>query len=109
MRVLTDADRLRVRRFEGKRRQLVGTRREGPKARGYADRSSAGWWEKFVVRSGLPALAIRTAHVRALAGLPDLHQDPFDRILVAQPLAEQFTLASKDDILARYGAPVIWD
>ena len=66
------------------------------------------WWENFVVRSGIPTLAIRTAHVRALAGLPDLHKDPFDRILVAQALAEEFTLVSKDEMLARYGAPVIW-
>ena len=41
------------------------------------------WWEKYVVRSGIPALAIRTAHLPALAGLPDIHKDPFDRILVA--------------------------
>ncbi len=66
------------------------------------------WWEKFVVRSRIPTLAIRTAHVRALASLPDLHKDPFDRILVAQALAEQLTIASKDELLARYGVPVIW-
>jgi len=45
----------------------------------------------------------------SLAGLPDLHKDPFDRMLVAQALAEGFTLASKDTILARYGAPVVWE
>jgi PIN domain nuclease of toxin-antitoxin system len=67
------------------------------------------WWEKYVVRSRIPALAIRTAHIRALAGLPELHKDPFDRILVAQALAEGLTLASKDGVLARYGAPVVWD
>jgi PIN domain nuclease of toxin-antitoxin system len=66
------------------------------------------WWEKYVVRSGIGVLAIRTRHIVSLAGLPDLHKDPFDRILVAQALAEGFTLASKDAILARYGAPLIW-
>ncbi|HYZ74462.1 MAG TPA: hypothetical protein VE641_15400, partial [Chthoniobacterales bacterium] len=34
------------------------------------------WWEKYVVRSGIRVLAIRTAHIVALAGLPDLHKDP---------------------------------
>ena len=67
------------------------------------------WWEKFVLRPGIPTLAIRTAHVRALAGLPDLHKDPFDRILVAQALAEHLTLATKDELLARYGIPVVWE
>jgi PIN domain nuclease of toxin-antitoxin system len=67
------------------------------------------WWEKYVVRSRIPALAIRTAHIRALASLPEFHKDPFDRILVAQALAEGLTLATKDAVLARYGAPVVWD
>jgi PIN domain nuclease of toxin-antitoxin system len=44
----------------------------------------------------------------ALAGLPDLHKDPFDRILVQQSLAEGLTLVSEDAILALYGVPVIW-
>jgi PIN domain nuclease of toxin-antitoxin system len=66
------------------------------------------WWTKYVTRSGIPALAIRTNHIRALAALPELHKDPFDRILVAQALAEGMTLVSKDPILSGYGAPVIW-
>jgi PIN domain nuclease of toxin-antitoxin system len=67
------------------------------------------WWEKYVIGPRIPTLAIRTPHIRRLAGLPDLHKDPFDRILVAQALAEGLTLASKDVMLARYGAPVIWE
>ena len=67
------------------------------------------WWEKYVVRSRIPTLAIRTAHIRALAGLPPFHNDPFDRILVAQALAEGLTLATNDSALSRYGAPIIWD
>lgn len=66
------------------------------------------WWDKYVVRPGIPALAIRTSHIRALAGLPDLHKDPFDRILVSQALAENLTIVSRDGMLARYGPPVIW-
>jgi PIN domain nuclease of toxin-antitoxin system len=67
------------------------------------------WWEKYVVRTRIPALVIRTAHVRRLASLPALHGDPFDRILVAQALAEGLTLATKDALLGRYGVPVVWD
>jgi PIN domain nuclease of toxin-antitoxin system len=67
------------------------------------------WWEKYVARTRIPTLAIRTAHIRALAGLPEFHKDPFDRILVAQALAEGLTLATKDAGLARYGAPVVWE
>ena len=67
------------------------------------------WWEKYVVRARIPALSIRATHIRALAALPELHKDPFDRILIAQALAEGLTLATKDTILARYGALVIWN
>lgn len=67
------------------------------------------WWEKYVIGSRIPTLAIRTAHVRRLAGLPEFHKDPFDRILVAQALAEGLTLATKDALLARYGPLVVWE
>ena len=67
------------------------------------------WWEKYVVQSRIPALAIRTAHVRVLGNLADIHKDPFDRILVAQAIAEGMTLVSKDVLLTRYGLPVVWD
>jgi PIN domain nuclease of toxin-antitoxin system len=67
------------------------------------------WWEKFVIGPRIATLAIRTAHIRRLAGLPELHKDPFDRILVAQALAEGLTLASKDALLARYGVALVWE
>jgi PIN domain nuclease of toxin-antitoxin system len=66
------------------------------------------WWEKYVIRTGIPVLAIRSDHIRALATLPELHKDPFDRILVAQSLAEGVRLATKDVLLTRYGVPVVW-
>jgi len=67
------------------------------------------WWEKYVIGARIPTLAIRTPHIRRLAGLAPLHKDPFDRILVAQALADGLTLATKDALLARYSVPVIWE
>ena len=57
----------------------------------------------------LPTLAIRIRHIRKLAGLRELHTHPIDRILVAQALAEGLTLVTKDAMLERYGAPVVWE
>jgi PIN domain nuclease of toxin-antitoxin system len=56
---------------------------------------------------GLPAmgfveLPVTSGHAARVATLPDLHRDPFDRLLVAQSLAEPLTLISNDAILARY-------
>ena len=67
------------------------------------------WWGKYVIGTRIPTLAIRTVHIRALASLPEIHKDPFDRILVAQALADGLTLVSKDRLFASYGVPVLWD
>ena len=44
----------------------------------------------------------------ALGRLPELHKDPFDRILVAQALVEDIPLVTKDGQLEHYGVAVIW-
>jgi PIN domain nuclease of toxin-antitoxin system len=66
------------------------------------------WWDKYVRDSNIAALSIRTAHVAALAHLPQIHKDPFDRILVAQSKVENLPLITKDASLARYGISIIW-
>jgi len=62
-----------------------------------------------VTRASVEVLPIRVAHVDRLNELRDWHRDPFDRMLVAQALAEGLKLASKDALLARYGAPLVWE
>lgn len=66
------------------------------------------WWQKYVVGSGIRVLAIQTRHIVEMANLPDFHKDPFDRLLVAQALAEGLSLASKDSILGQYGVSIVW-
>ena len=68
-----------------------------------------GWWAKYVERLQIPVLAIRSSHVLAMSALPDLHRDPFDRILLGQAIEEGLTLATKDNQLARYGVATVWD
>lgn len=63
------------------------------------------WWESHITRSETDVIPIRVPHLAELDRLPDIHSDPFDRMLVAQALAEGLTLVSKDAMLARYGAP----
>ena len=66
------------------------------------------WWDKYVVRAGVQALAIRLSHVIAHGQLPELHRDPFDRILIAQSMVEKATLVSKDTNLKQYGIAIAW-
>ena len=47
-------------------------------------------------------LVISYSHTRALGQLPDIHRDPFDRMLVAQAMVEGLTLMSRDRNILKY-------
>lgn len=53
-------------------------------------------------------LPIQMRHALGLSTLPDVHRDPFDRILVAQAVAENLILVSGDQVLRRYPATIEW-
>jgi PIN domain nuclease of toxin-antitoxin system len=52
--------------------------------------------------NGYAELAVTGAHAAPLAGLPPIHKDPFDRMLVAQAIVEGFTLLTSDPMVAKY-------
>jgi PIN domain nuclease of toxin-antitoxin system len=51
-------------------------------------------------------LPITGAHAVALGGLPPIHRDPFDRMLVAQAIVEGLTLVTSDPAVAKYRGPI---
>ena len=57
--------------------------------------------------SGLVELPFASGHSVAVASLPWLHRDPFDRMLLAQARAEGMTLLTHDDAIAAYGDGVL--
>jgi PIN domain nuclease of toxin-antitoxin system len=56
---------------------------------------------------GIGLLPTRLEHVCAASELPRHHTDPFDRLLVAQASAEDLTLISGDEAVARYARRVV--
>jgi len=56
--------------------------------------------------NGYIELPITSQHAVNIDGLPPLHKDPFDRLLLAQALSEGITLLTGDAQLARYPGPV---
>jgi len=52
-------------------------------------------------------LPITGAHAEAAVGLPAVHADPFDRMLVAQAAVERLTLVTHDLLLAKYGGALL--
>ena len=53
-------------------------------------------------------LPMTLAHAGWLETLPRHHNDPFDRMLIAQALSQRATIVSSDRRLAPYGVPMIW-
>ena len=56
--------------------------------------------------NGYIELGVTGEHALAVADLPPLHRDPFDRLLVAQSIVEGITLLTGDPLVAQYPAPV---
>ena len=53
------------------------------------------WWERYVTRAAVEVVPIRISHIAELDRLPELHRDPFDRMLVAQARAEKLRLVTQ--------------
>jgi PIN domain nuclease of toxin-antitoxin system len=58
--------------------------------------------------NGLQVLPVTLAHALAVEGLPAIHKDPFDRMLVAQANVEGAELVSGDQVIRQYAVRVIW-
>lgn len=61
----------------------------------------------YFAEAGYDLLPISPEHAAAVQTLPALHADPFDRMLVAQALAEPMRLLTHDAALAAYGEMVL--
>jgi PIN domain nuclease of toxin-antitoxin system len=66
------------------------------------------WWRRATELTSAKVLPIRASHVTALATLPPLHKDPFDRILIAQALAEGLGFVTNDGPIRQYPVQTIW-
>ena len=65
-------------------------------------------FEAGVAASRFDKLPIAFRHAEAVATLPRHHNDPFDRMLVAQAIAERLTLVTHDRRFAPYGIDIVW-
>jgi PIN domain nuclease of toxin-antitoxin system len=61
------------------------------------------WTRRVTSELVLDHLPITAEHAAAVEHLPDVHRDPFDRLLVAQAVAEGAVLLTADERLAAYG------
>lgn len=56
---------------------------------------------------GFEVLGITVEHVLEIQTLPQLHRDPFDRMLVAQAKSDRLTLITRDPKIIQYGVKAV--
>ncbi len=62
---------------------------------------------KAIIANGFLPLPISGDQAETAAKLPPIHQDPFDRILIAQALDRQLILTTADGLISRYAVPFL--
>jgi PIN domain nuclease of toxin-antitoxin system len=62
------------------------------------------WWLDALDQLAATSLLLHPRHIAAVHGLPPIHKDPFDRMLIAQAAVEGLALVSSDAEIARYAS-----
>jgi PIN domain nuclease of toxin-antitoxin system len=66
------------------------------------------FWRNAIDGNGFQILHVLPRHTSLLTTLPYHHRDPFDRLIIAQTLAEGMSLVSADSIVDAYGVQRVW-
>ena len=65
-------------------------------------------YDSICRQTGFHPLPILPPHLDRIRDLPEIHRDPFDRVLVAQAQEEQLVLITHDRIIPQYSVETIW-
>jgi PIN domain nuclease of toxin-antitoxin system len=66
------------------------------------------FWRSGIADNGFDVLPVDVRHTAVLLKLPFHHKDPFDRLLIAQALAENMAIVSADERFDQYAVKRIW-
>ncbi len=61
----------------------------------------------YVVGNNIQILDISTEHIIQLCGLPFIHRDPFDRMIIAQGIVEGHSIISSDKNFSKYKVKIL--
>ncbi len=68
--------------------------------------------QKFILQqikqNNFTVLPIQMKHALAVYSLPNHHEDPFDRLLIAQSITEKIPLMTADTIMKKYRVSTVW-
>ncbi|QMW22015.1 type II toxin-antitoxin system VapC family toxin [Sandaracinobacteroides saxicola] len=74
-----------------------------PSAKRLAER-----FEEKILAEGFKLLPLTVRHGQRAGSFPDVHKDPFDRMLIAQALLENLTIVSNETMFDRFGVSRLW-
>jgi PIN domain nuclease of toxin-antitoxin system len=60
------------------------------------------WWLDALDQLAATPVLLRAEHISAMHTLPPIHQDPFDRVLIAQAVVEDLTFVTADNEIPKY-------
>ncbi len=66
-----------------------------------------GSYYEAIKQNGFTFLPIFPTHTLALRDLPNIHKDPFDRMLIAQTICEKLIFITDDKLIARYPITIL--
>lgn len=64
--------------------------------------------KREVYANAIELLEIQAQHLDELAKLPFYRKDPFDRLIIAQSLAENIPIVTKDSAFDSYPTTILW-
>ncbi|WP_333194078.1 PIN domain-containing protein [Microcoleus sp. CZ3-B2] len=63
--------------------------------------------ENFLINQDFQSLETKFLHYDKLQNIPFYHQDPFDRLIISQALAEDYTIITHDDRFKQYDVKLL--
>ena len=64
--------------------------------------------ESVCIERNIQILGLRTVAIEQIKGLPHIHGDPFDRLLIAQAQTEDMVIITQDKIIPKYPVRTVW-
>ena len=64
--------------------------------------------ERQCLERNIEIISASSAAIERIKALPDIHKDPFDRILVAQAQEGGFTIVTSDRVIPQYPVQTVW-
>ena len=64
--------------------------------------------EQICKDRSIEIIPITTEEIEGIKSLPQIHKDPFDRIIISQALKRNLSIITSDTIIPQYAVKVVW-